>query len=440
MFGGIFGDRRQQPAEISAEVSAALVRADETVRRATDELGYATAEFGETSTRELSSALTAAERHLREAFRLQALLLDDIQETLPEQQRLEAGVLATTAEVQRLLRQPLDAFAARRAALREAPATIARLRAELADLRGRVPEARAVAQNLSARYSQEAMLAVSDNPDQAEALLGFTERSLALAERRHESGRADEATKAIQVASESVRRAADLLEAVADFEVETVHAESTLAAVLADSRSDVTEARQLLAVAPDDRLAEAATALDRAVGEASQPNAGADPFTTLNRLRAANEALEMLVHERRSRPEQERLRARLEAALADADRQVALARAFIADHAGSVGPDARTRLAQAERLLESVVHVEDSQTALTQVRQAADLAAAAAAAAQHDVAASQDRWHTDGAGWSDLGRGRGGGGLGGVLGGVLGGMVLGGVLDDFDMDFDMDFD
>ncbi|WP_156251049.1 hypothetical protein [Pseudactinotalea terrae] len=435
MFGGIFGDRRQQPAEVSPEVGAALVRADETVRRATDELGYATAEFGETSTRELRSALAAAQRHLQEAFRLQALLLDDVQETPAEQQQLEAGALAAASEAERLLRQPVDALAARRAALQAAPTTIARLRAEVADLGDRITEARVVVENLSGRYSQHAMLAVADNPDQAEALLGFAERSLALAERRHDSGRAEDATKAIQVASDSVHRAVDLLEAVADFEVETVHAESTLAAVLADSRSDVTEARQMLAVTPDDRLGEAAAALEAAITDASEPRAGADPFTTLSRLRTANEALEALVHERRSRPQQERLRARLVGALADADRQVALARAFIADHPGRVGSDARTRLAQAERLLDGVVQVDDSQTALAQVRQAADLAAAAAATAERDVAASQQgRWHAD-TDWGGRGRGSGAG-LGGMLGGVLGGMMLGGILDDLDMDLD----
>ncbi|GAB2594358.1 hypothetical protein [Pseudactinotalea suaedae] len=436
MFGGIFGRRQEQPAEVSPEVGAALVRADETVRRATDELGYATAEFGDASTRELGSALSAAQRQLQEAFRLHALLLDDVQETPQQRQQLEAAVLAATAEVERLLRQPVGAFAARRAALHEAPATIARLRAEVADVRGRIAEARTVTENLTGSYSQEAVLAVAENPEQAEALLGFAERSLALAERRHEGGRGEEATKAIQVASDSVRRAVDLLDAVTDFEVETVHAQSTLAAVLADSRADVTEARQLLAATPDEEITEAVTALERAIGEASAARAAADPFTTLSRLRAANGALEALVHERRSRPDQERLRAHLVAALADADRQVALARALVADHPGIVGPDARTRLAQAQRLLDGVTEVTDSHTALAQVRQAADLAAEAAAAAERDVAAShQDPWQAGVGDWGGPVRAPGGG-LGGVLGGVLGGMMLGGILDDFDMDFD----
>lgn len=445
MFGGIFGrERERPPVEVSPEVANALVRADETVRRGTDELGYATAEFGETATRELAAALTQARAHLQEAFRLNGLLLDEQPETPEQRQQLEAGVLAAAAEVERVLRGPASAFAARRAALRDVPVAAGRLRAEIADVRSRLAEARSAVESLTARYSAEATVAVASNPDQAEELLGFAERSLGLAERRQEAGRGAEATKAIQVASDSVRRAAELLDAVTDFEVEAVHAESTLAAVLADSRSDVAEARQLLASSPDAEIETATSALEQAI-EASSTASG-DPFTTLSRLRAANEALDALVRERRSRPERERQRAHLTAALADAERQIARARALVRDHPGRVGPDARTRLAQAERLLDGVTLLDDPQAALAQVRQAADLAAEAAALAERDIAtaAQYERWHAESGGrggwgqgdWGGPGWGGGGGGMGGVLGGVLGGMVLGGILDDFDMDFD----
>jgi len=434
MFDGIFG--RQQPRpdpQTSPEVAAALVRADETVRRGTEELGYATAQFGDAATRDLAVALEQARARLQEAFRLNGLLLDDDPETPEESHYLEAAVLAATGEVERLLRPPVDQFAARRAALQEAPTAISRLRAEVTDIRGRVADVRTAVDALRGRYSDDAVVAVADNPDQAEALLGFSERSLGLAERRHGAGRGDEATKAIQVASDSVRRAEDLLDAVTDFEVEAVHAESTLTAVLADSRGDIAEVRRLLASIPDPQIEAAAAELAAAVDAASTPVAGADPFTTLSRLRASNSALEELVRERQTRPERERQRAQLTAALDDAERQIALARAIVTDHPGQVGPDARTRLAQAERLLGGIEHVEDAASALLQARQAADLAAEAAAVAQRDIQSS---------GWGEpewvvRGPALGGGGMGGgLLGGVLGGMMLGGILDDFDMDFD----
>lgn len=444
MFGGIFGRSEPRPtAEVSPEVSAALVRADETLRRGSEELGYATAEFGDASTRDLAAALQHAKPHLQEAFRLNALLLDDDPETPEQRQQLAAGVLAATGEVERLVREPASAFAARRAALRDAPSAISRLRAEAGDIGTRVEEARAAVAALAARYSAEAVVPVADNPEQAQALLGFTERSLALAERRHDGGRGEEATKAIRVASDSVQRAADLLDAVTDYEVEAVEAESTLAAVLADSRSDVAEARAQLAASADAQIESAASRLDEAIAAAT--SSAADPFTALTRLRGANEALDRLMVERRRAPERERLRAHLEAALADAERQIALGRTLVTDHPGRVGPEARTRLAQAERLLDSVTMLDDPEAALAQARQAADLASEAAGLAERDVAAAQQReqgygdWG-GGPGWGGGqrwgGGGRGYGGAEGILGGVIGGMVLGGILDGFDMDFD----
>ncbi|WP_420113295.1 hypothetical protein [Pseudactinotalea sp.] len=436
MLNGIFGRQKSEPvAEVPPELAEALVRADESVRRGTDELGYATAEFGEVAVRELADALRQAQTHLQEAFRLNALLLDDQPETPAQRQQLEAGALAAAREAEQVVRGPASALAAQRAALRDAPATIARLRAEADDVAGRVEDARAAIAALAARYSDEAVLPVADNAEQAQALLTFADRSLHLAERRHESGRGDEATKALQVASDSVRRAEALLDAVTDHEVESVHAESTLAAVLADSRTDVAEARQLLAAADDPDVAAAAAALEQALAAAGQPEAAGDPFTSLSRVRAANTALEQLVQDRRRRPEREREREHLLAALADADRQVALARTLIADHPGQIGSQARTRLAQAERLLDGVTDLDDPAAALAQVRQAADLAAGAADRARADLTAGVSH-RQDAPPWApDPGRG----GAGSVLGGVLGGMVLGGILDGLD-DIDLDFD
>ena len=220
-----------------------------------------------------------------------------------------------------------------------------------------------------------------------------------------------------------------------DFEVEAVHAESTLTAVLADSRGDIAEARQMLASIPDPQIEAAADSLGAAVDAASTPVAGADPFTTLSRLRAANSALEELVRERQTRPERERQRAQLTAALDDAERQIALARTMVTDHPAQVGPEARTRLAQAERLLGGIEQVEDAR-----VRLAARTAGGRSrGGGGRDRAARHPEQRLGRAG---LGRpwlavaGCGGGGMGGVLGGVLGGMMLGGILDDFDMDFD----
>lgn len=437
MFGRIFGGPEPRPTpEPSPEVAAALLRADESVRRGSDELGFATAEFGEASTRDLAMALERARGQLQEAFRLNALLLDDEPESDEQRRGLEAAVVAAAAEAEGLVRAPAAAFATRRAALREAPAAMARLRQEAADVLTRVPEARVAVEAMSGRYDTEAVDAVAANPEQAQALLEFADRSIALAERRHATGRGSDATKAIQVAGDSVRRAEALLDAVTDHEVEAVEAESTLAAVIADSRSDLAEARQLVAARPHPQIEKAAAELETVVDASGESTARRDPFTALSQLRAANSRLDGLVQELRERPRRERQQAHLVAALGDADRQVALARALVADHSGVIGPQARTRLAQAERILDGITLVDDPQEALVQARQAADLAAEATAIAHRDLASARAHEHDAGAGWG-YGTSSAGGGVDRLLGGVLGGMVLGGILDGLD-DFDLD--
>lgn len=463
MLGGIFGRQRprQDLPEPDPELAEALVRADETMRRGTEELGYATAQFGEAATREFGTALTAARGHAQEAFRLNALLLDEHPETPEEARSIAAGARAQAAEVERLVRAEADRFASRRAALREVPDAVAALGREMTDVRTRIDGAQQALTALESRYRPDALVAVSDNPEQAQALLEVAGRSLELATRRHDRGQGDDATRAVQVASDSIRRADDLLEAVSTFEVEAVHAESTLASVLADSRSDVAASRQWLQTVSDEEVAAATAALEERIAQSADADGGgpADPFARLARLREANERLDRLRDERATRPSRERLQAQLGTAVEDARRQVGLARSIVVDHPGQTGPDARTRLAQAERLLDGLGSVDDPPAALAQARRAAEVAVEAAELARRDIAtaAQQERWTREnggrggwgqddgrgggwGGGWGGGGGGWGGGrgsGMGGVLGGVLGGMVLGGILDDIgDLDLD----
>ncbi|BDZ38741.1 hypothetical protein [Microbacterium suwonense] len=117
-------------------------------------------------------------------------------------------------------------------------------------------------------------------------------------------------------------------------------------------------------------------------------------------------------------------------ALDDADRQLGVARGLISGHRGWIGADARTRLAEAERLrvdVPAMLPAEDTrEQALTSARRVAHLAAEALQLAQHDIDSSrpQDQgWGGDG--W---GGGRRGGG-GNIVSGVLGGLVIGSILD-----------
>jgi hypothetical protein len=115
-----------------------------------------------------------------------------------------------------------------------------------------------------------------------------------------------------------------------------------------------------------------------------------------------------------------RARGQVDELLTRLDALIEGARDFIGTRRGAVGPEARTRLAEAERLRDQALgqRDQDPEGALATVRRAQQLAADAQQLAQYDVDQTQN--------W-----GGGPGGMGGRRGGTnVGGMILGGILID----------
>jgi hypothetical protein len=338
-----------------------------------------------------------------------------------------------------LLDDHTSALAAKIARARRAPEILAQVRAEASHLRERIPHARDTVERLAARYAPDALAQVEANPGEADQLLGFAEHSAGVAERRREAGNREQANLALEAATESVRRAATLLDAVETFEVEALRAESTLGAIIDDSRGDIVVALK----------EPASPTVTAAIGElqaalAALPPAGvnADPFTHLDRLREANAGLDAAIaaaRERAARPVP--ALDHVIHAVDDADRQLAVARDLIAGHRGWIGADARTRLAEAERIRyeldqflgmaassATTISEDHREQAMAMARRTAHLAGEALQLARRDIDSSrpQDPWG-GGGGWG--GGGRRGGGGGDMMGGILGGLVIGSVLD-----------
>lgn len=444
---GFWGKRRReeqaalaaQDDDLARQARTALVAADERLRVTDDELAFAEAELGTGPTSDLREALTAVRTHLQEAFQLHQLNHDEIPDTAEELRTRNARIVQLCAWAEELLDDRTEALARPIELARRAPEIIAGVRTDAARLRGRVPTARDTLTRLAERYSDEALRQVAQNPDEADQLIGFAEHSAGISDRRREAGQREEANLALEAATESVRRAGTLLDAVESFEIEALRAETTLAAVVDDSRGDLVAARD----APQSAAVVAASA---ALGDAlaALPRAGAktDPFGELTRLREANAALDAAVDAARERaakpvPGAEQVRH----AIDDADRQLAVARDLIGGHRGWIGADARTRLAEAERLRADLgtlvgqraslgaelVEEDAREQALALARRVAFLGGEALQLAQRDIDASRPQDPPMG-GW---GGGRRGGGDGGAMGGILGGLVIGSLLGDF---------
>lgn len=437
---GFWGRRKREQEELAAQdadlalrAEQALVATDERIRTTSDELAFAEAELGESLTSDLRKALAAVRTHLREAFQLHQLNHDEIPDTDEELRTRNARILQLCEWAQDLLDEKTSVLAESVAKVRRAPEVIAQVRADAAALSARIPQTNEAVARLSARYADSAMHQITASAAEAEQLISFATHSADVSERRRAAKQNEEANVALETATEATRRASALLDAVEDFEIEALRAESTLAEVVADSRGDLIAARTAPAVPA---VAQAVAALQAALAALTPSGMPNDPFAELSQLRDANSALDEAIAKARHRAENPLPSiAQVQHAIDDADRQLGVARGLISGHRGWIGADARTRLAEAERLrvdLSDLLPAEDTrEAALIQARRVAHLASEALQLAQRDIDSSrpQDQdWGGGGGGWGGGGGRRGGGG-GDLASGILGGLVIGSLLD-----------
>lgn len=442
---GFWGRRKReqeeaqaQDADLARRARSSLVETDERIRLTSDELVFAEAELGWGPTSELREALEAVRTHLQEAFHLHQLNHDEIPDTPEELRTRNARIVQLCEWAQDLLDDRTEALAGPIETARRAPQILEGVARDAARLRERLPHARDTIDRLRMRYSSDALHQVDGNPSEAEQLLGFAEHSAQVSLRRRDAGQREQAHLALEASTESVRRAGTLIEAIETFEIEALRAESTLAAVVEDSRSDLVAARD----APQVPAVTAAIAsLQGALAALPAAGVNTDPFAQLSRLREANGALDEAIaaaRERAARPIPDM--AHVRHAVDDADRQLAVARDVIAGHRGWIGADARTRLAEAERLradldreigasAAAATHIGDDhrEQALAMARRAAYLAGEALQLAQRDIDASRPQGGPGGPPGAWGGNRRGGGSD--MMGGILGGLVIGSILD-----------
>ena len=414
--------------ELSQRARTALVAADERIRVTGDELAFASAELGEAATSELRAGLEAVRTHMTEAFQLHQLNHDEVPDTPDELRTRNARIVQLCDWAEGVLDERTSALQERIARVRRAPEILRRVRAEAEALRGRLPEARATVDRLAERYSTDALQRLRLTSGEVEQLLDFALHSADVSERRRAAGKPEEANVALEAATETVRRAESIIDEVESFEIEALRAQTTLADVIADSRGDLADARR----GPRTQAVDAAAArLEEALASVGA-GAGArrDPFADLALVSEANAALDA-ARERAARPAPSREHVGHD--IDTADRAIGVAAGLINGHRGWIGADARTRLAEAQRLrteISRMPDVEDTREQVQQIaRRAAQLANEAMQLAQRDIDSSRpdnDDW-----GWGNRGRSQGaGGGAAGLLGPVIGGVILGGLLDD----------
>ena len=419
--------------ELRREAGGALIEADDAMKTSQQELGFAIASYGEAATAEFRLALDAAKAKVAEAFTLQQQLDDAEPDTDEERRAWYGGIIRLTGEADALLDAEAEKFDALRDLERNAPAELERVKGEADAAQAAITPAAERLAALTPLYAASALAPVADNPAQADARMSFARQSLDEASAALAAGRANDAAVEILAAEEAVDQVKLLADAVERRAADLAAADEAVAAGLADLERDVQTARGLgdaNATVLADRVAADAAQLRSGIGAP-----GRDPITTQTRIEQVNAEIDAAIAGARDAAEQlARAKAQLGRSLIAARAQVQATEDYLVARRGAVGAEARTRLAEAGRLLVQAegLAASDPATALATAQRAESLAGTAMSLAQQDVGGFGGGMGGGfgGGGFGDVpgGGGRSGGGdvFGAVLGGILINSVLGG--------------
>jgi hypothetical protein len=421
-------------AELQGRASSALLDLDEAVTSSQLDLDFARLQYGEAAVAGFAQALAQSRQELTRAFTLRQQLDDEVPEDEPAQRRMLTEMLELTGTADARLDEQAQAFEQLRDLERTAPQALEALGPRITALHGRLPQDEERMARLQRRYAETALAPVAGNLGEARARLAAAEHEVAEARAALEGGRSGEAVGDLRAAEDAVAQVGTLLDAVGRLERDLEAAAARLPAVRAETEEDLAEARALIGSGDASGLRPQVARAEAGLAAAEEAMAGGlpDPLTALRRLEEADLALEQaLAVARDAQTRARRAAAALDQTLLRARSTVAAAADFVATRRGAVGPEARTRLAEAQRHLDAAVGTGgvDAEAALREAQLADQLAQQALQYAQSDVASWSSGHGGGGYGGGGYGAPGYGPGYGGGRGGVdLGSLVLGGIL------------
>ncbi|MGQ3201089.1 TPM domain-containing protein [Microbacterium aurantiacum] len=415
---GTSGPPSVPTSELTRRAASALVEMDDAIKTSTQELGFATAQFGEAATEEFSRVLAEARADLDKAFEIQQTLDDETPDSDAEVRAATTRIIELCEGAGARLDDKAEAFDELRRLEQNAPEALARVQEEREQVLGALATADATLARLRGSYADEALAAVADNPSQARSRIEFADEQIAIATAAIGAGRGGEAAVGIRAAEEAVSQARLLEQAVETLAVDLVEGERGAQALITELERDIVTASTL--PDGDGRVAAAIAATRTQIDTARENLAGTArrPLAMLQGLESVDTQIDAVVQGvRDAEAAAQRARQMLAQHLLQAQAQVSAAEDYITARRGGVGAEARTRLAEAGASLVRAQQLQaaDPAQALQQAQRAEQLAAQAMQRAQADVGAFS------------AGPAQGGGGNG-MMSAVLGGIVINSLL------------
>ncbi|OMC39172.1 TPM domain-containing protein [Mycobacterium sp. IS-1264] len=397
-----------------------VVDVDNALRTSCNELALAVEEFGDERTEPFTRAVNNAKTALSQGFTVRQQLDDDTPETPVQRRELLTRVIVSAARADRELESQTEAFEKLRDLVINAASRLDALTQQVVELTARIGPAEQRLTELHNEFDPAALTSVAGNVTTAKERLAFADRNIgaarALADRAV-SGQQGGLVDAFRAAESALGQARSLLDAIDSAAGDIRHAVDELPSVMADIQAGIERANEHLQ--NQNPKSELRAARDAAVSAVDSARGGTDPLGAFARLGKAdaelNRLLAVLAEERASAA---RLNRSLEQALFTAESRVRGVSEYIDTRRGSVGPEARTRLAEARRHL-ATAHEQaaDPAGAIAHANAASTLAATAQSLANADVQSAQ-RAYTR----------RRGDDTGALLGGIIVGDLLSGAM------------
>ena len=385
---------------------AIVVDVDNAVRTSESELALAVEEFGAAADRTVQPGPRQfASTALAQAFNVRQILDDAVPESPQQRRDLLTRVIVAAAKADQELDAQSDAFEKLRDLIINAPNRLDTLTQQMVDLTARIGPSEQALATLRNQFDPAALTSVADNSATAKERLTFADRSIdnarALVARpagqQMGSGRCDPGGRVVAGPGAFAARRdrhpwADINRAVA-----------ALPAAIADIQNGIDHAATQLQRGHQPHPDRAGAARDAAANEPSttpQRNGSTDPLGTFTRLTKADADLDrLLASVAEERAAVERMSRSYDQALLTAQSRVRGVSDFIDTRRGSIGPEARTRLAEAVRQLQAAQDKKATNLseAIAHANGASMLAAQAQSLANDDVRAAQQTTRPAGA-------------------------------------------
>jgi TPM domain len=406
--------------DLSREI---VVEVDNAVRTSSNELTLAIDEFGEEPTQAFTEAVTNAKAALAQAFTVRHRLDDSVPETPAQRREMLTRVIVSAARADRELESQTDAFEKLRDLVVNAASRLNAMTAQYVELTARVDPAERRLAELHNEFGAAALASVSGNLASAKERLAFADRNVGSARDlvAVEGGNQAALVDAVRAAESALGQARTLLDAIDNADRDIKRAVAALPSLIDDTRAGIERADEQLRRAPKSVHTAELTAARNAATEAvdsTRAGGSADPLAAAARLTKAGADLNRVLGTvAREQANTERLNRSFEQALFTAQARVRGVSEYIDTRRGSIGAEARTRLAEAIRHLEAAQakRSTDLTEAIAHANAASTLAAQGQALANADMQQAQRVY----------GR-RGGSDAGAMIGGIIIGDLLSG--------------